>query len=144
MCGPARNRQPECDRPGMSDHDIEVRWLRDDREVACRAGPDRGQGPLPAVLLGWDEGDEELTVQTPQVAHLVKRPDRAEDRGDAALHVTCPAAIHRAVADLAGPRVRGPGRGVAWWHDIEMPGQDHPPSAGAPDSPDDDRQCIPW
>ena len=54
----------------MSDDDVEVGWLRDDRQVAGHAGPDRRQRPLPAVLLGRDEGDEELAVEPGQVAGL--------------------------------------------------------------------------
>ena len=50
--------QPERDGAGVGDDDVEVRRLRDDREVAGDAGADRGERALAAVLLGRDEGDD--------------------------------------------------------------------------------------
>ena len=106
----ARDGQPERDRAGVGDDDVEVRRLRDDREVAGRAGPDRGERALPAVLLGRDERDEQLAGEPIEVARRAERPDRGQDRRHAALHVAGAAAVQRAVADLAAPRIGGPGR----------------------------------
>ena len=59
-----------------------------------------------------------------------ERPDRRQDRGDAALHVAGAAAVQRAVADLAAPRIGRPRRRVAGRHDVEVARQDDPPPAG--------------
>ena len=72
--GPARDGQPERDRAGMGDDDVEVGRLGDDREVAGGAGPDRGERPLPAVLLGRHEGDDELAVRALEVAGSARAP----------------------------------------------------------------------
>ena len=68
------------------------------------------------------------------------RPDRAEDRGDAALHVAGAAPVQPAVADLAAPRVdrpggRSPGGTTSTWPDSTSR---RPPRS--PDPADDDRQ----
>ena len=136
----ARDGQPERDRAGMRDDDVEVRWLRDDRQVAGRAGPDRRERPLPAILLGRDQRDDQLAVEPVEVARRAEGPHRRQDRGHAALHVAGAAAEHRPIADLAGPRVGGPRGEIARRHDVEVARQDDPPPAGAPGASDDDRQ----
>ena len=68
----------------------------------------------------------------------------ASDRGDATLHVARAPAVERAVADLAAPRVGGPGGGVARRHDIEVAGQDDPTATRTAGSPDDDREGGAW
>ncbi len=65
---PSGNGQPEGDRAGVGHHDVEVRGLGDDREVARDPGPDRGERALSAVLLGGDEGHDELAVEPLEVA----------------------------------------------------------------------------
>ena len=73
-----------------------------------------------------------------------ERPHRAEDRG--ARRPSCrtaPRPYSVAVADLAAPGVRGPGRGVARRHDVDVPDEDEPPAARPPEPPDDDRQRRP-
>ena len=60
---PARNGEPERDRAGVGDDDVEVGRLGDDRQVARRAGPDRGERALPAVLLRRDQHDHQLAVE---------------------------------------------------------------------------------
>ena len=74
---PAGHGQAERDGAGVGDDDVEVRRLGDDREVARHTGPDRGQRPLAAVLLGRDEGDDELAVEPVEVAAVAQCPDRA-------------------------------------------------------------------
>ncbi len=137
---PARDGEAERDRAGVGDHDVEVRRLRDDREIARRAGPDRGQRALAAVLLAGHERDEELAAEPGRGPGRDERPDRPEDRRDAALHVAGAASVQPPVADLAAPRIGGPGGGVAGRHDVDVAGQDDPPAAGAAHPADDDRQ----
>ena len=72
----ARDGQPERDRAGVGDDDVEVRRLGDDREVAGDAGPDRGERALAAVLLGRHEGDDELAVEPLEVARGRRAPGR--------------------------------------------------------------------
>ena len=84
---PARDGQPERDRAGMGDDDIEVGRLRDDREVAGRAGPDRRQRSLPAVLLGRHERHEQLPVEPGEVPARAERPDRG--RGSTPRRPSC-------------------------------------------------------
>ena len=107
------------------------------------AGPDRGERALPAVLLGRDERDDELAVEAVEVAGGAERPDGGEDRRDAALHVAGAAAVQRAVADLAAPRIGRPGRRIAGRHDVEVARQDDPPAARPAGPADDDRQRRP-
>ena len=61
--GPARDGEPERDRAGVGDDDVEVGRLGDDRHVAGHAGPDRREHPLAAVLLGRHDRDDELAGQ---------------------------------------------------------------------------------
>ena len=85
-------------------------------QVAGHAGPDRREHPLAAVLLGRHERDEELAGQPIELARRGDRPDRAEDRGHAALHVAGAAAVQLAVADRRRPtgrRSRSPDRRAA-------------------------------
>ena len=74
-----RDGQPERDRPGVGDDDVERRRLRDDRQVARRAGPDRGERPLAAVLLGRHERDEQLALRAPR-ARPLRRSARTAPR----------------------------------------------------------------
>ena len=142
--GPARNGQPERDRPGMGDDDVEIGRLGDDREVAGRAGPDRGQRPLPAVLLGRDEGDEELAVQPLQVAGRRRAP--GSRRGSRRRRPSCRTPHGRR------PRRRGSRRptdptvqvaGSPGGTTSRCPDRITPPPAGPSDPPDDDRQRRP-
>ena len=133
--GATRDGEPERDRAGVGDDDVEAGRLRDHAGVAGRAGADRRERPLAAVLLGRDEGDEQLAGERRERARRRERPHGTEDRGDAALHVARAAAVQAAVADLAGPRVGGPGRGSPGGHDVHVRRQDQPPAAGRPARP---------
>ncbi len=140
---PPGDGQPEGDRAGVRDDDVEVRGLGDDRHVTGNAGADRGQRPLPAVLFGRHEGDDQLTSQPIQVTGRPERPDRGQDRRHAALHVACAAAIQRSVPDLRAPRIGRPGRRVAGRDDIEVPRQHEPPPARPAGATDHDRERGP-
>jgi hypothetical protein len=63
MSGPSRHLEPEGDRAGMGDDDVEIGRLGDDRHLAGDPGPDRRQHALAAVLLGRHEGRHDLAVE---------------------------------------------------------------------------------
>src|SRR5206468_4876181 len=133
----------EGDGTGMGHDDVEVRRFGDDREVARHAGPDRRERALASVLLAGDERHDELAADRIRRAARDERPDGADDRGDAALHVARAAPVEPAVADLAGPRIDRPRRRVAGGHDVDMAGQDDAPSAPASQATDDAGQGPP-
>ena len=72
-----------------------------------------------------------------------ERPNGAEDRGDAALHVA-PRRDRRARSPLplAGPRVVRPGRGIADGHDVDVTDEDDPPPARLAEAPEHDREAV--
>ena len=132
--------QPERDRAGVGDDDVEARGLGDDREVARRPGPDRRQGALPAVLLRRHERHHELAGERVERARVAQGADRAQDRGHAALHVAGAAPEQAAVADLGRPRVDRPRRGIAGRHDVHVARQHQPAPARRPDAAEHDRE----
>ena len=124
-----RDGESERDRAGMGDDDVEARRLRDHRGIARAAGPDRGEHPLAAVLLRRDGDRQHLAVEGIRGPRGDERSQRGEDRHDAALHVARPAPVHRAVPDLAAPRIGRPGGGIARRDDVDVPDEEEPPPA---------------
>jgi hypothetical protein len=137
-----RNDEPERDRAGMGDDDVEIGGFGDDRGIAGHAAADRRQRPLPAILLAGHERDDELATQPPVRTARDDRPDRGEDRRHAALHVARSAAEETAVADHAGPWIDRPGFAVARRHHVEMPRQHDPAPARRANSADDEREAA--
>ena len=66
--------EPERDRAGMGDDDVEHRWLGDDRQVAGGAGADRRERPLAAVLLRRHERDDQLAGERAQLPRRCRAP----------------------------------------------------------------------
>ena len=107
-------------------------------------GPDRGERPLAAVLLGRDERHDQLAVQPVEVAGRAERPDRGQDRRRRRPscrrrrdRTAAPSRISRA------PRIGRPRGRVAGRDHVEVPGQDDPSPTAAPGPSDDDRQRGP-
>ena len=87
--------------------------------------------PWPPSSSDGTSDDHQLAVEAVEVARASPSARTArEDRRDPALHVARAAAVQRAVADLAAPRIGRPGRGIAGRDDIEMARQDDPAAAG--------------
>ena len=136
--------QPERDRAGVGDDDVEVRRLGDDRQVAGRAGPDRGERPLPAVLLGRHERDEQLARRAGRGRPPRRAPGRAARiaatppfMSQAPRPYSAPSRIsppHGSTVQVAG----SPGGTTSRWPDRMTR---RPP--GRPEPPDDDRQRRP-
>ena len=105
MGRPARDGEPERDGAGVGDHDVEARRLGDDAQVARDPGADRGERALATVLLRRDERDEQLALQPVERPGRPEGAHRAEDRGDAALHVEGAAAVEFSVAQEGVERV---------------------------------------
>ena len=61
--GAARDGEPERDRAGVGDHDVEARRLGDDRHVAGDAGADRREHALAAVLLRRHGDCDDLALE---------------------------------------------------------------------------------
>jgi hypothetical protein len=116
----------------MGDHDVEAGRLRDDRRVADDPGANRREHPLAAVLLGRDRDGEHLPVEPVRDTRGGHRPQRGEDRDDAALHVAGAAAVEPAVPNVGCPRIRGPRGEVAGRHDIDVADEQDPPPPGRP------------
>ena len=87
----------------------------------------------PSSSDGHERDDAARPSRRSRSPARAERPDRGQDRRDAALHVAGAAAVERAIADLAGPRIGRPGRRVARRDDVEVAGQDR--SAGPPARP---------
>ena len=134
--------QPERDRAGVGDDDVEHRRLRDDRHVARRPRADRGERPLAAVLLGGHQRDDQLPGQRRELPARPERPHGGEDRRDAALHVVRAAPVQLAVADLRSPRVRRPRREIARGHDVGVAAEHEPRAARPARAAHDDRQRL--
>ena len=83
--GAAGNGQPERDRAGVGDDDVEAGRLGDDRGVAGAAGPDRREHPLAAVLLGRDGDRDDLARRSASAA-----PDATSARSAARIATTPP------------------------------------------------------
>ncbi len=141
MGGPAGDAQPERDRPGVSGHDVEPRWLGDHGRVAGRPGPDRGQHPLATVLLGRDGDEERLAVEREAGSH--DGPDRGERGDDATLHVDRATRVEAPVDDRRLEGTRPPGRLVADRDDVDVADEEDPPRPGSAGPADDDRQLRP-
>jgi len=109
-------------------------------QVAGGAGSDRGERPLPAILLGRHEHDQQLACEPVEVTGSPERPDGRDDRRHAAFHVAGAPAVQLAIADLGGPRVDMPGGGIAHRNDVEVTGEDDPATALPAGPAEHDRQ----
>ncbi len=141
MGRPARDGQPERQRAGVGDDDVEVRRLGDHGQVAGHAGPDRREHPLAAVLLGRDERDEDLAGQARPRHPTPPRP--GPPRGSRRRRPSCRRRRGR-TARRRGPRpptgrpstcAGSPGR-----HDVGVADEDDPPPARLAEPADHDRQ----
>ncbi len=140
----ARDDEPERDRPGMGDDDFERGRLGDDRHVASASGPDRGEHPLPAVLLRRHAHEAHVAGQLFRGAGLHDRPERGEDRGHPTLHVAGAAAVEPSVAHGPAERIVRPVRRITDRHDVDVTDeQDARPGFRAGQAADDDRQGRP-
>ena len=68
MGRPARHGRRNVIAPALGDHDVEVGGLRDDREVAPEARPDRGQRPWPPSSSDGTNATTKLAVEAVEVA----------------------------------------------------------------------------
>ena len=142
MRGAARDREPERDRAGVGDDDVEAGRLGDDRDVAGRRrrGSRRAcPGRRPPRTARWRRESRRSSRSSRPAS--TQRPHGREDRGDAALHVDRAAAVQPSPSTLAGPRVPRPRRGVA--HAARRPRGRRARSAarpGRPEPTEDDRQ----
>ena len=123
---PARDGQPERDRAGVGDHDVEVRRLGDDREVAGGAGPDRGERALPAVLLGRDERDEQLAGEPSPAPAATSARTAPRIAATPPFMSQAPRPYSRPSRMSAAPRIGRPGRRIAGWDHVEVARQDRP------------------
>ena len=135
--------EPERDRAGMGDDDLEARRLGDDRHVAGHARADRGEHALATVLLRGHAGDENLAVEPLREARVARAP--GPRRGSTRRRPSCRRRRGRTADRRPAPTDHGssvPRRGVARPARRPRAHEHDPPAAGPAQPAEHDRQPV--